>query len=248
MALIDDEEIQLSPEAQEALRAFLSEKDERQSRFEALKKKAEDEDVERRKIVTISDFEEDWQHSQFWYDHTTAQQFAEELLDGATDETVIGIVSAPSVFVKIQEMKNAGKVSKGIQVHLLEFDDRFDLFDEFVHYDFKYPLRLPESLKGKFDRIILDPPFLSNDCQTKSALTVRWMMKPWTPSNRLIVCTGERMQGLVEKLYKHAGIRTTTYEVRHMKGLSNEFLCYSSFESKTFTWEHIDTKKRESDF
>lgn len=42
---------------------------------------------------------------QFWYDHTTAQQFAEELLDGATDETVIGIVSAPSVFVKIQEMK-----------------------------------------------------------------------------------------------------------------------------------------------
>lgn len=174
-------------------------------------------------------------------------------------------------------------MSKGIQVYLLEFDDRFDLFDEFVHYDFKYPLRLPESLKGKFDRIILDPPFLSNDCQTKckasflplalsltitstpsppflhmiftdkcypslAALTVRWMMKPWTPSNRLIVCTGERMQGLVEKLYKHAGIRTTTYEVRHMKGLSNEFLCYSSFESKTFTWEHIDTKKRESDF
>lgn len=60
-----------------------------------------------------------------------------------------------------------GRVSKNIQVYLLEFDKRFELFEEFVYYDFKYPLRLPASFKGKFDRIMLDPPFLSNDCQTK---------------------------------------------------------------------------------
>lgn len=54
----------LSPEALQALKAFLSEKDERQQRFEALKKKAEEDHVERGKIVTINDFEEDWQHSQ----------------------------------------------------------------------------------------------------------------------------------------------------------------------------------------
>lgn len=59
-------------------------------------------------------------------------------------------------------------MSKNLQVYLLEFDHRFELFEGFVHYDFKYPLRLPTSFKGKFDRVILDPPFLSNDCQTKS--------------------------------------------------------------------------------
>lgn len=77
------------------------------------------------------------------------------------------------------------------------------------------------------------------------------MSKPWSPDNnnvRLIVCTGERMQGLVEKLYRQAGVRTTTFEVRHMKGLSNEFLCYSSWESKRLKWEHIDTAKREGDY
>lgn len=68
---------------------------------------------------------------------------------------------------------------------LLEFDERFNVFkDEFVPYDFKQPLKLDsmsgclnvdktilmwyaESLKGAFDRIICDPPFLSEECQTK---------------------------------------------------------------------------------
>lgn len=83
-----------------------------------------------------------------------------------------------------------------------------------------------------------------------AALTVRWMMKPWSLGNenlRLIVCTGERMQGLVERLYRQVGMRTTTFKVRHMK-LSNEFLCYTSFESKNLKWEHIDTPKREGNY
>lgn len=54
----------LSPEALEALKSFLTEKDERQQRFEKLKKKAEEDRVERGKIITINDFEENWQHSQ----------------------------------------------------------------------------------------------------------------------------------------------------------------------------------------
>lgn len=54
----------LSPEALEALKSFMTEKDERQQRFEKLKKKAEEDRVERGKIITINDFEEDWQHSQ----------------------------------------------------------------------------------------------------------------------------------------------------------------------------------------
>lgn len=84
-----------------------------------------------------------------------------------------------------------------------------------------------------------------------AALTIRWMMKPWNTDNdsvRLIVCTGERVQGLVEKLYRQAGMRTTTFDVQHMNGLSNKFLCYSSFESKNLKWEHIDTLKRKGDY
>jgi hypothetical protein len=36
-----------------------------------------------------------------------------------------------------------------------------------VHYDFEKAIQLPAEMKGSFDRIICDPPFLSEDCQTK---------------------------------------------------------------------------------
>jgi 16S rRNA G966 N2-methylase RsmD len=252
-----DDELQLSSAALEALNSFLVEKDERQKRFEDLKATLEKEYEERQKIITMEDFEEDWQQSQFWYDSATAEMLAEEILDGAIEGTLVGIVSAPSVFVKIQELKAAERIPDSIKVRLLEFDKRFDLFPEFIHYDFQYPLRLPSELKGKFDRILIDPPFLSNDCQTKSALTARWLMKPWVAPTRaastshdsdgrdtaeqsptrIIICTGQVVKELVEKLFRQAGVRATTLEIRHSKGLSNEFLCYSSFESKRIKWE-----------
>ena len=148
---------------------------------------------------------------------------------------------------------------------LFEYDERFAVFkQDFVHYDFQQPLKLPAELKGSFDRLICDPPFLSEDCQTKgtlllptfmqsskqltavqAALTVRWLCKSWSlpsqdnkdrDSPRVILCTGERMQSVIEKLYEKAGVRTTTLEVRHAKGLSNEFRCYANFECDTWKW------------
>lgn len=53
------------------------------------------------------------------------------------------------------------------QIKLLEYDTRFAVFKEFVRYDFEKAIQLPAELKGTFDAIICDPPFLSSDCQTK---------------------------------------------------------------------------------
>lgn len=94
--------------------------------------------------------------------------------------------------------------------------------------------------------IILDPPFLSEECQTKAALTVRWLSKFWgsgTTSEtegkeeKLIVCTGERMETVINKLYRPQGVKTTTFEPVHSKGLSNEFFCYANFESGAWRWK-----------
>jgi EEF1A lysine methyltransferase 1 len=73
-------------------------------------------------------------------------------------------------------------------------------------------------------------------------LTVRWLSKTWDMSKeddggvRLVVCTGERMETLVSKLYGKAGLKTTTFEIKHAKGLSNEFRCYASFECDLWKW------------
>lgn len=42
--------------------------------------------------ITIDDFKEDWQLSQFWYADKTANILADELLDGADEDTTICIV------------------------------------------------------------------------------------------------------------------------------------------------------------
>jgi tRNA1(Val) A37 N6-methylase TrmN6 len=63
--------------------------------------------------------------------------------------------------------QNSGEVKCRPQIKLLEFDERFAVFKEFVPYDFEKAIKLPPELKGSFDAIICDPPFLSQDCQTK---------------------------------------------------------------------------------
>lgn len=72
-----------------------------------------------------------------------------------------------------------------------------------------------------------------------AALTVRWMSKPASQvavGQRIIVCTGERMETLITKLYKSFGVKTTDYEPVHARGLSNEFYCYASFECDKWRW------------
>ena len=71
-------------------------------------------------------------------------------------------------------------------------------------------------------------------------MMVRWLSKSAlldteTPSSRIIVCTGERLEELVLRLYP--GIATTTYDPQHAQNrLSNVFRCYANFESEAWLW------------
>ena len=190
-------------------------------------------------------FGEDWNASQFWYTDATATLLARQLLENASDDSAIAIVSAPSVYVALRNILESEKPSARPRLCLLEYDKRFAVLgSEFVFYDYNNPLRMPDDLKGKFDRIICDPPFLSDDCQIKTALTVRFLASTWKlpkegSSLRLISCTGERMQNTISRVYGPVGVRTTTFEPQHTKGLSNEFRCYANFECADWTWTAI---------
>jgi hypothetical protein len=92
---------QLSGDALAALKDFYGERDERQKRFENLKSQAED-DFEGK--LSMDAFTEDWNASQFWYNDETATTLARQLLDGATDDTKIAVVSAPSAFIQLKNL------------------------------------------------------------------------------------------------------------------------------------------------
>jgi hypothetical protein len=188
-------------------------------------------------------FGEDWNASQFWYTDATAHLIATQLLDGATENSAIAVVSAPSVYVQLRNILSEREAYLRPRICLLEYDKRFEVVGrDFVFYDYQLPLRLPHEMKGAFDRIICDPPFLSDDCQAKTALTARYLAKEWAPASassggiRFVTCTGERMEPLIAKLYGGIGVKTTTFEPAHSKGLSNEFRCYANFECDDWTW------------
>lgn len=76
-------------------------------------------------------------------------------------------------------------------VQLLDIDKRFSTYkDDFVCYDFNLPIlsQIPKEWKNTFDLVILDPPFLSEDCFIKCALTATFLSK-----QKIIVCTGKQM-------------------------------------------------------
>ncbi|KAF2121792.1 putative N6-adenine methyltransferase-domain-containing protein [Lophiotrema nucula] len=228
---------QLPADTLAALKDFYGERDTRQKQFEDLRAKAEN-DFDGKEKWSMEAFTEDWNASQFWYSDETATTLARQLLEGATNETKIAVVSAPSVFIQLKNLLSSAEYPSRPQLKLLEYDERFTVFKEFEHYNFEQPMKLSPELKGSFDRIICDPPFLSDDCQTKAALTVRWLAKVWSADSlRLILCTGERMEALIQKVYSKAGTRTTDFEVKHSKGLSNEFRCYANFECVHWNWK-----------
>ncbi len=73
-----------------------------------------------------------------------------------------------------------------MSLHVLEYDTRFEKFgDDFVFYDYNKPLELPKDMEHSYDLVVVDPPFLSEECLTKTAITVRFMAK-----EKILLCTG----------------------------------------------------------
>ncbi|KPM38548.1 NADH-ubiquinone oxidoreductase subunit, mitochondrial [Neonectria ditissima] len=235
-----------------ALAEFHAEKDAHQQTFEKLRTGIVAEDgpgpgdeaggptaaVNGDEPLSMAAFVEDWNESQFWYLDDSAAILAEQLLHGASSATTIGVLSTPSVFVALKNIVRKQSAQDRPKLVLFEHDDRFNVFPEFVFYDYQQPFKLPGELKGTLDCIIIDPPFFNNDCQTKFALTAKWLLKPTLkpgPAPRVVVCTGERMASIVLKLYRSLEVNTTTFEPAHA-GLSNHYYCYANFESPRWTW------------
>ncbi len=69
---------------------------------------------------------------------------------------------------------------------MFEYDTRFSVYgNDFVLYDYRSPLEIPKELGSSFSVVVADPPFLSEECLTKTALTMRYLSK-----GPLILCTG----------------------------------------------------------
>ncbi|BFZ09484.1 hypothetical protein BsWGS_12523 [Bradybaena similaris] len=205
----------LSNAAAEALQQFF------------LEQELEDERLAQAQMGGLDDFQprEDWQLSQFWYDDKTAGILAREALAIAGEHGCIACVSSPTVYRQIVGFKPST-----VEVKCLEYDEKFKMFgDNFIFYDFNKPLNLDSSLKHHFDVVIADPPFLSEECLTQTAMTVKYLTK-----DKIILCTGAVMENLAHKLLN---VSPCQFRPTHQNQLQNEFLCYTNYESEALNLE-----------
>ncbi|XP_071577474.1 EEF1A lysine methyltransferase 1 [Temnothorax nylanderi] len=205
----DDDQPQLSSSTLAALQEFLKEKEEREN----LLKRISEED----RILPDTPFDEDWQLSQFWYNDDTIETFVRGALNSTPANGKIALVSCPTLYSKLK--KECGER----QVTLFEYDSRFKIFGkDFIQYDYKFPLDVPRDMSSQFDLVIADPPFLSEECLTKTAVTVKFLTK-----KNIVLCTGAVMAELAERLLD---VRKCDFIPDHKNNLANEFYCYSNFD------------------
>lgn len=90
------------------------------------------------------------------------------------------------MFALLRFIDTIGNINSSLTVTLFEYDQRFKAFGpNYVPYDYKFPLDVPRDLSNSYDLVVADPPFLSDECLTKTAITIKFLTK-----RDIVLCTG----------------------------------------------------------
>ncbi|XP_011312689.1 N(6)-adenine-specific DNA methyltransferase 2 [Fopius arisanus] len=211
----EDDVPQLSASTLAALQEYYTEFQERQDQLTKMMTKGR-VNLEENDIDNLN-LSEDWQLSQFWYDDETVDVIVRGALQGTEADGKIALISCPTLYKSLK--RQAG----GRTVTLFEYDTRFSMYGaDFVSYDYKSPLNLPREMSSMYDLVIADPPFLSEECLTKTAVTMKFLTK-----RNIVLCTGAVMEELAGRLLD---VHKCRFEPHHRNNLANEFYCYSNFD------------------
>ncbi|KJE93646.1 N(6)-adenine-specific DNA methyltransferase 2 [Capsaspora owczarzaki ATCC 30864] len=242
----DDDAPSLSAHAMAALAAFYQEQRARDELMAAAEAAAsqpaanadDDDQAAASATLDIDHIHENWQLSQFWYDAATIDKLASAAVTAAGASGSIALLSTPSLYKRVKELAVAAKC-RG-RIVLLEYDTRFKVYPDFVEYDYNHPLTFKPYhascaplAEHSFDVVVADPPFLAEECLTKTSESVKYLAK-----RDILLCTGLVMR-------KHAanllGLRLCQFRPVHSGGrLSNEFACYANFDS-ALGWDTTTT-------
>ena len=170
-------------------------------------------------VEVTAEVKEDWQLSQFWYSQETAEQLAKMVMEAVKENGRVACVSAPTLYRAIKA------INKDFDATVFEYDKRFAAYgSDFIFYDYKSPLSVPKECRESYDLVFADPPFLSDECLTKTAVTMKYICKD---PKKLVLCCGAVMEELAGRLLD---LKICQFKPEHKNNLANEFRCYANFD------------------
>jgi len=128
---------------------------------------------ESRADVFLKEEREDGEFNQYWYTRHTIAVLADEAEQAGGR---CAFLATPSVYFSLgSERALAGGA-------VFDLDPRFGpptmkKGGTYVQYDFKEPAAFPPELKGAFDMVVIDPPFIVEEVWVKFAETARMLLK-----------------------------------------------------------------------
>lgn len=110
---------------------------------------------------------------------------------------------------------------------IFEFDKRFESFGvDFQFYDYNKADEEDylSEFASSFDLIIVDPPFLSEECLKKTSVIVKRLSKD---NGLIILNTGSVQRELASSLLN---LNESNYKPLHKNNLGNEFSSFVNFD------------------
>lgn len=174
---------------------------------------------------------EDWRLSQFWYDSSTAQTVADELKHlSCISGSPVACIACPTLYVQLKRM------NPDFEAYIFEFDKRFERYGtDFIFYDYNQPEDFPSTYQHKYQVVVADPPYLSEECLLKTCKTMELLANQ--KNSYLLLLTGKVQEQLALKLLN---LRPCGFRPTHHNKLGNEFVLFTNYdpEDRLGGWEN----------
>ncbi|KAG2496682.1 hypothetical protein HYH03_005100 [Edaphochlamys debaryana] len=129
------------------------------------------------------------EHNQYWYSSHTISKIVEELVASSKR---VACVSTPSIYFSLPRGSPVRTAA-----WLLDYDDQWAKEQHFFKYDFNAPEDLPQELRGAFDCVVIDPPFITREVWAKYAEAAKLLLEP---EGKVIATTVAENAGMLAEL------------------------------------------------
>jgi len=174
--------------------------------------------------------------NQYWYSRPTIDALVAEIVQSGGSAA---LVSTPSVYFSLPE--DARQRCK-----VLDYDRQWESDPGYVFYDFNAPVDLPPELRGAFDFVLVDPPFITHEVWTKYAETTRFLVRE---GGRILCTTINENDGMMQELLGttpvlfRPSIPNLVYQYSVYTNYSSEGLARLNPEIDDCDWRAVEPKQ-----